>query len=78
MSSNEMCEEHEIAPRLIQDLLVTISQEDVGQDRREGSFFSGYVESFKKQLYKFGPIGDRLGRGWQRDVRELQIFGLPS
>ena len=51
-----MCGEHEIAPRLIQDLLEIFSdQADVGLDRREKSFFSGFLESFKKKSTKLGP-----------------------
>ena len=41
-----------------------MSQAGVGQDRRETSFFSGVLESFKKLFYPIGSIGDHSGKVW--------------
>ena len=45
-------------------ICVRNSQADVGQDRREKYFFPRILESFKKELYQIGSIGDRSGKVW--------------
>ena len=49
------------------------SQADVGQDRREKSFFSGILESFIF-FYKIRPIGDRPGKVWLGGNFKLLAF----
>ena len=58
-----MCGEHEIAPRLIQDLLENFSGRCWPRSPRE-IVFSGILESFKKYFYQIGSIGDRSSKVW--------------
>ena len=62
ISSNEVCGEHEITPRLFQDLLENLRRCWPRSPREID--FSGILESFKEQMYKNGPIGDRSGKFW--------------
>ena len=43
---------------------MSISQVDVGQNRREKYFLSGILESFKNKIYQIGSISDHSGKVW--------------
>ena len=67
-----MCGQHELALRLIQDLLVNLSSRCWPRSPREIVFFRNSAKFQKKNLQNWA-IGDRPGKfGW-----EFQTFGLP-
>ena len=61
ISSNEVCGEHEITPRLIPDLLENFSSRYWPRSPRETVFFRN---SGKLKEKKNRPIGDRSGIFW--------------
>ena len=70
ISSNEVGVEHEIASRLIQDLLEDFLGQCWPRSPRE-NVFSGILESFKKIFSQIGSIGDRSQAKFSWDLREF-------
>ena len=78
ISSNEVCEEHEITPRLIQDLLENFSSRCCPRSPREILFFPEFWKVSKNKIYKIGLIGDRPGTVWLgSNFRPSIVTGLP-
>ena len=73
------CVENTILRRVYSTICLRISQADVGQDRRETSFFRFFPEFWKvKKTYSndLGPKATVQAMfGW--DLREFHTFGLP-